>query len=217
MSRIQFPLGMILLVCFAQSVNAQNMGEEFTGGVASGVYGANGSETLYPYDSNEPWLHGYWQEMPYFGGFAHFRPYNYRHVLSQSQTAAGWGMNPKMPYSQQFWHPYHQQASLAPSSGYQPVPAMPTMPAAPMYQAPQQYYVPGNSYQAPTYGMPGSMDGMPSGQQPMYSPPSQPMNMLPQPTPAVPAQQTSWGYQGSVPALPTGYISQPQLLVAPQR
>jgi hypothetical protein len=78
------------------------------------AYGGGGAaDQLYPYDSPEPWLHGYFQEIPAYGGYGAFRPYNYKHVLSQSQAAGGWGMAPTMPYSQQFWHRYHQQAALA--------------------------------------------------------------------------------------------------------
>ena len=78
------------------------------------AYGGGGAaDQLYPYDSPEPWLHGYFQEIPAYGGFGAFRPYNYKHVLSQSQAAGGWGMAPTMPYAQQFWHRYHQKASLA--------------------------------------------------------------------------------------------------------
>jgi len=76
--------------------------------VSPGAYG----EPMYPYDSQEPWLHGYFQHMPAYRGHAAFRPYNYKHVLSQSQTAAGWGIDPHMAYSQQFWHRYQKQASL---------------------------------------------------------------------------------------------------------
>ncbi len=69
------------------------------------------SEQLYPYDDQEKWKHGYLKEMPYYHGYHSFRPYNYHHVFSQSQTAAGWGMNPTSPQSQQFWHKYEQMAS----------------------------------------------------------------------------------------------------------
>lgn len=94
----------------------------YSGGYSTNVSGPVGSEILYPYDSPEPWMHGYFQRMPFYGGFKAFRPYNYKHVLSQSQTASGWGMSPKMPYSQQFWHRYHQQAQLMPMVA-QPAPA----------------------------------------------------------------------------------------------
>ncbi len=69
------------------------------------------NEQMYPYDDQEKWKHGYLKEMPYYHGYHSFRPYNYHHVYSQSQTAAGWGMNPTTPQSQQFWHKYEQMAS----------------------------------------------------------------------------------------------------------
>ncbi|RLS56682.1 MAG: hypothetical protein DWH91_05965 [Planctomycetota bacterium] len=69
------------------------------------------SEQLYPYDDQEKWKHGYLKEMPYYHGQHSFKPSNYHHIYSQSQTAAGWGMNPNAPYSQQFWHKYEQAAS----------------------------------------------------------------------------------------------------------
>ena len=78
--------------------------------------GAGFGGQLYPFDGQEPWLHGYFQEIPAYGGYNAFRPYNYKHVLSQSQTAAGWGMQPTMPYSQQFWHRYHAPATMSPAT-----------------------------------------------------------------------------------------------------
>ena len=83
-----------------------------------GTYGSGSSfDQLNPYDSPSPWMHGYFQHMPAYGGFRSFRPYNYKHVLSQSTTAGQWGMSPVMPYSQQFWHRYQDKASLtAPGS-----------------------------------------------------------------------------------------------------
>ena len=80
---------------------------------AYGRYGSEGSsEQKYPFDTQQNWVHGYFQEMPAYGGHHLFRPYNYKDVLSQSQTAAGWGERPTMPYSQQFWHKYHDQATM---------------------------------------------------------------------------------------------------------
>jgi hypothetical protein len=73
-------------------------------------------ETLFPYDDQEPWKHGYRQVMPYYGGWHAFRPYNYHHVFGQAQTAATWGM--AMPYSQQFWHRYQ----LVPGGNVTPLP-----------------------------------------------------------------------------------------------
>jgi hypothetical protein len=106
-------------------------GGAYAGGVAPygsfDAYGFGGQ--LYPYDGPEPWLHGYFQEIPAYGGYTAFRPYNYKHVLSQSQTAGGWGLNPTMPYSQQFWHRYHAQATMSPTAdGYDPAPGYVTPP-----------------------------------------------------------------------------------------
>jgi len=64
------------------------------------------SGQLFPYDQQDPWLHGFFQEVPAFGGYASFRPYNYKHSLSQSRIATSWGMPGVLPYSQQFWHRY---------------------------------------------------------------------------------------------------------------
>ncbi len=61
---------------------------------------------MYPYDQQEPWLHGHYQRVPAYGGFSSFRPYNYRHVFAQRQIAAGWGAAPGLPYSHQFWNRY---------------------------------------------------------------------------------------------------------------
>jgi hypothetical protein len=87
---------------------------------------------LYPYDTHYPWVHGYFQEIPAYGGYVAFKPYNYKHVLSQSQAAGGWGLNPTIPYSQQFWHRYHQRATM--SMDHAPVQDYPqhTLPVVPM-------------------------------------------------------------------------------------
>ena len=61
---------------------------------------------LYPYDQQDPWLHGHFQRVPSYGGFSSFRPYNYRHVFAQTQLAQSWGHTHGMPYSQQFWNRY---------------------------------------------------------------------------------------------------------------
>ena len=79
------------------------------------------SEPRYPFDTQQNWVHGYFQELPAYGGHHLFRPYNYKDVLSQSQTAAGWGERPGMPYSQQFWHKYHDQATMLKSAQAAPI------------------------------------------------------------------------------------------------
>src|SRR5579863_7319907 len=64
------------------------------------------------YDAYEPWVHGYWQELPAFGGYAYFRPYNYRHVYVQSEVAASWGTSAQMPYSQEYFRRAREQGIL---------------------------------------------------------------------------------------------------------
>jgi hypothetical protein len=56
-------------------------------------------DPTYPYDYEPNWMHGYHQEIPAYGGHHLFRPYNFRHVLPQSQTAAAWGIPPQLPIS----------------------------------------------------------------------------------------------------------------------
>lgn len=114
-------------------------------------YGNEGEfEQRYPFDTQQNWVHGYFQEIPAYGGHVFYRPYNYKDVLSQSQTAAGWGAAPQLPYSQQFWHRYHDQATMLKLSQHAPVPqhAYPvsTPPVdpwaaayAPLPQPPQSY------------------------------------------------------------------------------
>lgn len=110
------------MVLGSQSVQAQDLSvydpNNYSGGYAEGAYAPVGDEQLYPFDSQDQWQHGYIQYMPFYGAYHHFRPYNYKHVVSQTQTAAGWGMSPRMPYSQQFWHRYHSHAKMShPASG----------------------------------------------------------------------------------------------------
>ncbi len=94
-------------------VDAGYGGGGFNGaGIPGGGIGGYGADQQYPFDSPEPWLHGYFQEMPSYGGYYYFRPYNYKHVLAQSQAAGRFGTSPMMPYSQQFWHRYQQRASM---------------------------------------------------------------------------------------------------------
>lgn len=72
-------------------------------GIPGGGASTQGAEQLYNYDAREPWIHGHFQEIPAYGGYFSFRPYNYKHVLSQSQVAGGWGMSPTMPYSHEYF------------------------------------------------------------------------------------------------------------------
>jgi hypothetical protein len=108
-------------------------------GNAFGPSGVEGQfEQRYPFDSHQNWVHGYHQEIPAYGGHVFFRPYNYKDVLSQSQTSAGWGQPPTMPYSQQFWHKYQDQATMLKMSHSQPL--MPMAPHGQMQPAMTGYY-----------------------------------------------------------------------------
>ena len=103
-------------------------------------YGFEGKyEQRYPFDTQQNWVHGYHQEIPAYGGHVFFRPYNYKDVLSQSQTAAGWGMSPTMPYSQQFWHRYQYQIDLSQGGG---VGTMPTPAPVPVEVPDNNSWVP---------------------------------------------------------------------------
>lgn len=101
---------------------------------------------LYPYDQQDPWLHGHFQRVPSYGGFASFRPYNYRHVFAQTQLAQSWGHAHGMPYSQQFWNRYRgsylegnlHSGSLHSSS--QPMMQNPRMPGYSQQVYPAQAY-----------------------------------------------------------------------------
>ena len=84
-----------------------------TGMGLNGYSGSNG-DTLLPFDSQEAWMHGYFQEIGAYSGYAHFRPYNYKHVFSQVELSYRWGQPQGMPYSQQWWHRYQTRASLTP-------------------------------------------------------------------------------------------------------
>jgi len=120
------------------SVSAQDVG--MPGMMYSGMIAGGSGGQLYPFDRQDPWLHGQIQRMPAYGGFSTFRPYNYRHVLAQTQIATNvWGAAHGHPYSQQFWNRYrtdylngnvHSQASVQPTApsvvnpvSYQPQPS----------------------------------------------------------------------------------------------
>lgn len=161
MSRIIAALAILIVVSISQSSSAQ----DFIGGAPAGI-SPGSDEQLYPYDSQEPWLHGHFQRMPFHGGFRTFRPYNYRHVFAQSQTAASWGMNPQMPYSHHFWAQFENQTKATPYQTYSAPSMAPTplvTPSPVMNHAPQM--IPGANY--------------PTIPQPMY-------NSNPYPTPVVP-------------------------------
>lgn len=79
--------------------------------------GGGGGDQLYPFDSPEPWLWGHFQEIPAYGGYASFRPHNYKHVLAQMDVAGRWGISPTMPYSHQWYHRYRQRGGMHPNYG----------------------------------------------------------------------------------------------------
>lgn len=81
--------------------------------------GGGGGDQLYPFDSPEPWLHGFFQEIPAYGGYNTFRPHNYKHVLAQMDVAGRWGISPTMAYSHQWYHRYRQRAGMHPNFGSQ--------------------------------------------------------------------------------------------------
>ncbi|MES2792080.1 MAG: hypothetical protein V4719_20865 [Planctomycetota bacterium] len=63
----------------------------------------NTGDPLYRYDYEPNWVHGYYQEIPAYGGYHFFRPYNYKNVMPQSQVSAAWGNAANMPYSHQYF------------------------------------------------------------------------------------------------------------------
>ncbi len=63
----------------------------------------NTGDPFYPYDYEPNWTHGYFQEIPAYGGYHFFRPYNYKNVMPQSQVSAAWGNAANMPYSHQYF------------------------------------------------------------------------------------------------------------------
>lgn len=85
-----------------------------TGMGLNGYSGSNGDQ-LHPWDSQEAWMHGYFQEIGPYAGYHFYRPYNYKHVFAQADLAYRWGQPQGMPYSQQWWHRYHGRASLNPT------------------------------------------------------------------------------------------------------
>ena len=181
MSRILCSSLLVALLVGQASAQDYYGGGEYYGG--GGYYGGDyyggacSSEPLFAYDDLEPWKHGYIQVMPFYGGFHFYRPYNYKQVFAQSQTSAGWGMPNTMPYSQQFWHRYEQQADLS----------LPRVPQQPLYQAPTYQPAPAPNYQ-PSY--PPQTD---AGSQPWYMP----VGVVPPSHSTVPA-----GFNGATAAPP---------------
>jgi hypothetical protein len=117
MRRIQIPITVFCVLtavhCSAQEVvGFNNTGAVYnTGGCNTcGINGGSGygGAQLYPFDQQDPWLHGQYQRVPSYGGYSSFRPYNYRHVAPQAQIAANFGGRAGMAYSQQFWNRYRE-------------------------------------------------------------------------------------------------------------
>lgn len=154
-------------------------------------YGFEGQyEQRHPFDTQQNWVHGYFQEIPAYGGHTFYRPYNYKDVMSQSQTAAGWGASPTLPYSQQFWHKYHDQATMLKlSQQASPLPegqVITHMPAGMMQPQPHlmahpqpqpQMYQP-----APQFYQQPQMNQVPYPQQPMVQQPNGAWSNIPAPT-----------------------------------
>lgn len=93
------------------SLNNAYLGYRLTTGFGDGMgAGTSTFNYVYPnYDAYDPWVHGYWQELPAFGGHAYFRPYNYRHVYTQSEVAASWNTSAVMPYSHEYFRRPREQ------------------------------------------------------------------------------------------------------------
>ena len=112
----------LLTVIVAAMMTASAQAQVGSPGIEYGnTISAGDGVQLYPYDQQDPWLHGHFQRVPSYGGFASFRPYNYRHVFAQTQLAQQWGHAHGMPYSQQFWNRYRSsylEGNL--HSAYQP-------------------------------------------------------------------------------------------------
>ncbi len=144
------------------------------------------SEQRHPFDTQQNWVHGYFQEIPAYGGHHLFRPYNYKDVLSQSQTAAGWGERPTMPYSQQFWHKYHDQATMIKAAQTTPMHGTPVTVNRPMPGYPGWTVAPGSQIVIPP-------------QQQMVPPTSGSLHLPPNFTPVgFPENQQGVGVQNAV-------------------
>ena len=190
----------------------------YPGGISGGF-----NEQLYPYDSQTIWQHGHFQEIPAYGGHVSFRPYNYKDVLSQAQTAAGWGERANMPYSQQFWHRYSEQARMeriAPREGVKA--ANGAAGATNPYQSPsnqaltqpygaQPYGAQPYGTQLPGYQTPRTMQPTPANPQPYASPtPANPV------TPPPPAAGYSGNYRSATFQVPMSTSKTQPLLTQPQ-
>lgn len=137
-------------------------------------------------------MHGYFQQMSAYPGNHYFRPYNYKHALSQADLSYRWGNQQGMPYSHQWWHRYQMRASISPALHRQ-VTQSPT----PMNQAVSAYDVEAarqrawQEYQAEQRPM--STSWATSAYQ--YAPPNQSMQSAP--IVLEPATQATLEYQPS--------------------
>lgn len=159
----------------------------------NGAGSVGSSEPLFRYSDQERWKHGWIKNMPYYEGYHAFRPYNYHHVFSQTQTAAGWGMPATMPYSQQFWHRYEKMSDLS-RGDHSPV--------APYVPPPSEW----DHYPKPlrqgTFMPPVPAETLPSAGGPVEGGPNGTSPMIPQRIPAavLPVRATTW--EGIVPGVP---------------
>jgi hypothetical protein len=99
---------------YREGVTEGYVGYRLTPNYGEGAsYGSSTFGYAYPnYDAYEPWVHGYWQDLPAYGGFAAYRPYNYRHVYIQSEVAGVWGTSTVMPNSQEYFRRPREQGLL---------------------------------------------------------------------------------------------------------
>lgn len=88
----------------------------YSTGMGLNAYSGSNGDTLLPFDTQEAWMHGYFQEIGAYSGTQYFRPYNYKHVFAQADLSYRWGQPQGMPYSQQWWHRYQSRASLNPAA-----------------------------------------------------------------------------------------------------
>lgn len=162
MRRVLLFTAALLALPVAAQAQVGQPGVQYSSSIAAGEGGQ-----LFPWDQQDPWIHGHFQRVPAYGGFASFRPYNYRHVFSQTQIAGVWGLPHGMPYSQQFWNKYrgsyldqklHSQNMPQPQaipensmpSQYAPLPYAP-QPSAPMIPASSPVQAPPLEISAPVY------------------------------------------------------------------
>lgn len=149
-------LAIALSAVLSQAAFAQGqpeIPENSSSGQGLGAFGAG--EPFYAWDAYEPWVHGHFQRIPAYGGYHYFRPYNYRHVMPQSQVGAGWGMPATMPYSQGFYRAREQQYGMPQGAAY---PRMGQQVERPYYS---RYAGPSSQAIVPT-GMPWNEYGPPA-------------------------------------------------------